>query len=121
MHHLAISDATGRSVVVEYIDNIMFVTEAPVVTNFFLTPGEWFGFGGELSKQRYDILFGAYTENEGILNEHDVKNVLQEVRSTNGFESQWITRWSVVYNQSTGAVTYYLQEDFDKQYDFGVK
>ncbi|MCL2050693.1 MAG: linear amide C-N hydrolase [Lachnospiraceae bacterium] len=120
MHHLAISDATGRSIVVEYIDNIMFVTDAPVVTNFFLTPGEWFGFGGELSKQRYDILYGAYTENEGILDEQGIKNILREVRSTNGFEPQWVTQWSAVYSQSAGTVTFYLKEDFEKEYGFQV-
>ncbi|MCL2052481.1 MAG: linear amide C-N hydrolase [Lachnospiraceae bacterium] len=121
MHHLAISDTTGRSVVIEYIDNVMFVTDAPVVTNFFLTGGDWFGFGGELSKRRYEVLLGAYTRNEGILNEQDIRNVLQEVRSTNGFEPEWITQWSIVYNQSTRTATYYLKEDFEKQYDFGVK
>ena len=39
-HHLAISDATGRNVVVEYIDNVMYVTDTEVVTNHYLTEGE---------------------------------------------------------------------------------
>lgn len=36
MIHFAISDATGRSVVVEYVGNEMVATETPVVTNFYL-------------------------------------------------------------------------------------
>ena len=34
-HHLAISDASGRSVVVEYVDNRMVVVESPAVANHY--------------------------------------------------------------------------------------
>ena len=39
MVHFALADAEGHSVVVEYIDNEMEVTETPVVTNYYLTSG----------------------------------------------------------------------------------
>jgi hypothetical protein len=35
-HHYAIADASGRSVVVEYVDNKMVVTESPAVANHYL-------------------------------------------------------------------------------------
>lgn len=35
-HHYAMADATGRSVVVEYVDNKMVVTESPEVANHYL-------------------------------------------------------------------------------------
>lgn len=54
--HFAIADAAGRSVAVEYIDNEMSVVETPVVTNFYLTPGEKYGIGTEESHRRYEIL-----------------------------------------------------------------
>ena len=37
MLHLALSDKSGRSVAVEYVNNEMSVAETPVVTNFYLT------------------------------------------------------------------------------------
>ncbi len=40
MTHLAIADNTGRSVVVEYVNNEMVVAETPVVTNFCLAKRE---------------------------------------------------------------------------------
>ena len=72
MHHIAITDTSGRSVVVEYIDNVMFVTKTPVVTNFFLTKGEWFGHGSDYSKKRYNVLLDQHNENNGI--PHRAKN-----------------------------------------------
>ena len=56
MVHFALADAEGHSVVVEYIDNEMAVTETPVVTNYYLTPGEKYGIGTEESKVRYAML-----------------------------------------------------------------
>lgn len=49
MVHFALADASGHSVVVEYIDNEMAVTETPVVTNYYLSPGEKYGIGTEES------------------------------------------------------------------------
>lgn len=40
MIHLALTDTTGRSVVVEYVNNEMIVTQTTVVTNFYLAEGE---------------------------------------------------------------------------------
>lgn len=40
MVHFAMADTTGRSVVVEYVNNKMIVTQTPVVTNFYLAEGE---------------------------------------------------------------------------------
>ena len=56
MVHFALADATGHSVVVEYIDNEMVVTETEVVTNYYLSPGEKYGIGTEESKIRYAML-----------------------------------------------------------------
>lgn len=56
MVHFALADAIGHSVVVEYIDNEMAVTEIEVVTNYYLSPGEKYGIGTEESKIRYAML-----------------------------------------------------------------
>ena len=39
MVHFALADRSGRSVVVEYIDDEMVVTDTPAVTNFYLAEG----------------------------------------------------------------------------------
>lgn len=56
MVHFALADASGHSVVVEYIDNRMVVTETPVVTNFYLAEGDKNGIGTVQSHERYEIL-----------------------------------------------------------------
>ena len=56
MVHFAIADTSGRSVAVEYVNNEMSVVETPIVTNFYLTPGEKYGIGTEESHRRYEIL-----------------------------------------------------------------
>lgn len=119
MHHLSISDVTGRSVVVEYLDNQMYVTETNIVTNFILTEGEYYGTGTEESKERFDILVQYYDKNKGILEEEEVKEALIAVSQTaGGFEPQWSTPWSIVYNQSTLELELYHYENYELAYTF---
>ncbi|MGM9590484.1 MAG: linear amide C-N hydrolase, partial [Faecousia sp.] len=59
-HHFSIADATGKSVVVEYVDGEMLVTETKVVTNHYLSDCEKQGVGSEQSHLRFDTL-SAYT------------------------------------------------------------
>ncbi len=118
MIHFALSDTTGKSVVVEYIDNEMVITNTPVVTNFYLSEGEKFGIGTKQSHERYQILMDAI-QNSSIQTMNDVKNAMDSVSKDNfgEFES---TEWSVVFNQSTGEVHYYHRENYQQGYIFQV-
>lgn len=118
MIHFALSDTTGKSVVVEYIDNKMVITNTPVVTNFYLSEGEKFGIGTKQSHERYQILIDAI-QNSSIQSMNDVKNALDSVSKDNfgEFES---TEWSVVFNQSTGEVHYYHRENYQQGYIFQI-
>lgn len=119
MVHYALADAGGRSVVVEYIDNEMIVTETPVVTNFYLAPGERYGIGTEESHIRYELLTERLTENN-VMEMDDVRDALDRV-SKHNFDSVFAsTEWSTVYNQSTGEVQYYHREDYTKPYHFSI-
>lgn len=119
MVHFALADATGRSVVVEYVDNQMVVTETPVVTNFYLTPGERYGIGVAESHTRYELLIERLNENSRM-DANGVRDALDRV-SKHNFDSVFAsTEWSTVYNQTTGAVQYYHREDYTKSYDFVV-
>ncbi len=119
MMHLAIADRTGNSVVVEYVNNEMIVTETPVVTNFYLAEGDKHGIGTEQSHERYDILAKALVDHE-TMGMEDVRDALDSVSKKNfgEFES---TEWSIVFNQSTGEVHYYHREGYTERYTFTVE
>lgn len=119
MMHLALADRNGRSVVVEYVDNEMIVTETPVVTNFYFAEGEKNGIGTAQSHERYDILKKAL-ENQKVMSMEEVCDVLDSVSKKNfgEFES---TEWSIVFNQSTGEVHYYHRENYENKYTFAIE
>ena len=116
MVHCAIADRSGRSVVVEYVDNEMIVTETPIVTNFYLAEGEKQGIGTAQSHERFEILENLLEEKE-IFTQEDVRDALSSASKKNfgEFES---TEWSVVYNQESGQAQYYHRENYGDVYTF---
>ena len=114
MVHLAIADADGRSVAVEYVDHEMVVIETPVVTNFYLAPGEKQGIGTAQSHTRYEILTGALEE-QGEMTETRVRDALDSVSKDNFGDSQ-STEWSIVMNQETKELIYYHRENYGRAY-----
>lgn len=118
MVHFAIADKSGRSVVVEYVNNEMIVTETSAVTNFYLAEGEKNGIGTQQSHERYEILINRLKDSE-TMEMDDVRDALDSVSKDNfgEFES---TEWSIVMNQTTGEVRYYHREDYNTAYTFAV-
>lgn len=118
MMHLAIADRNGNSVVVEYVNNEMIVTETPVVTNFYLAEGDKHGIGTEQSHERYDILMKTLSDRK-VLNMDGVRDTLSSVSKKNfgEFES---TEWSAVFNQSTEEVHYYHRENYSERFTFSL-
>lgn len=117
MVHFALADAEGHSVVVEYIDNEMAVTETPVVTNYYLTPGEKYGIGTEESKVRYTMLEDMLQSGSSFTMD-GLRDALDSV-SKHNFDSEFAsTEWSIVYNQSTGEARYYHRKNYQKYYTF---
>ncbi len=114
MVHLAMADATGHSVVVEYIDQQMVVTETPVVTNFYLTPGDKYGIGTAQSRVRYETLMDML-ESSKTLDVQNMQDALESV-SKHHFSDGETTEWSIVFNLSTGEVWYAHREDFTQWY-----
>lgn len=114
MIHFAITDTTGHSVVAEYINNKLVITETPVVTNFYLTPGEKYGIGSKQSVTRYEILQKALKENDEMTFEQ-VRDAMSSVskKNFNEFES---TEWTAVFDQKNLTVTYYHRENYTKGY-----
>ena len=110
-HHLAIADASGRSVVVEYVDHEMIVTETPAVTNHYLSPGEKQGVGNEESHRRYGLLMELAP---GVENLEQMRNAM----STASYEG--LTQWSIVYDLEAGSLDFYWNRQFEAPYHFEI-
>lgn len=118
MVHFAIADRAGNSVVVEYVENDMVVTDTPAVTNFYLAEGVKYGIGTAQSHERYEILMDRLADSK-TMEMNDVRDALDSVSKKHfgEFES---TEWSIVMNQSTGEVRYYHRENYTAPYVFSV-
>lgn len=109
MVHFALADTQGNSAVVEYVDSELVVTQTPVVTNFYLAPGDKYGLGTEWSHTRYDILTDALEKNPAM-SMNDVRDALKSVSRS--------TEWSIVFDLDDREAHYYHRENFDTSYIF---
>lgn len=119
MVHFALADTSGRSVVVEYIDNQMVVVETPAVTNFYLAAGQKQGVGTQQSHIRYELLLQALSEQK-TMDSTALREVLDNVSKDN-FGERAATQWSTVFNLTTGEAQYYHRENYQKSFTFSVK
>lgn len=130
-YHFQIADASGRTVVVEYIDDELSVLEANdattagaavegrtymAATNFLLTPGDY-DFGG--GQDRYEIVMSGLTAADGVVSEGEAMDLLaacaQETHlNSRGEESA--TQWSVVYNLDDLTATIATGMDYENTY-----
>lgn len=107
----------GLCVAVEYIANEMIVTETPIVTNYYLSPGEKYGIGTAESKIRYAML-EELLQKKTSFEMDEIRDALDSV-SKHNFDSEFAsTEWSIVYNQNTGEIHYYHRENYQKFYSF---
>ncbi len=106
-HHLAISDAAGKSVAVEFTADGFQAVDTPVVTNFNLANGDT-AAGGENAKERYDRLMGSLLSSTAP-SLKDVENSMSHVAQTDG---TWPTQWSMVNNPDGPFVTWYFKGNF---------
>lgn len=111
-HHLAVSDADGKSVVIEYVNNEMVVSATPVVTNHYLSVGKKIGIGTKESHERYDILLSAWQKNKGIMDCGALRNTMEAVSYPD------ITQWSIFYDKTNLTIDYYWQRQYDIPYHF---
>lgn len=127
-YHYHIADASGKSVLVEYIDNEMVLVE-PVqpegcekpfrfATNYFITEG------GDNKKgqgfDRADRIRQVLTRNKGIISELDSIQLLDDVhldyRHRTGLW-QVTTLWSAVYNMNKLKITLAAGLNYGKVYE----
>ena len=106
-HHLAISDASGKSVAVEFTADGFTAVETNAVTNFNLANGDT-SAGGESAEKRYNQLMGFFLSSTAPTSEN-AKTAMSHVAQT---DTDYITQWSMVYDQNEPYVTWYFDSDF---------
>lgn len=112
-HHLAIADAQGNAVVVEWIDNVMHVTPTPAVTNHYISPLRP-GVGIGATEARRDTLCTRLSMLQ-TMTPDDMTTLLQDV----SFEDY--TDWSIVFNPAELTATYYYRTDFTTPYTYSIR
>lgn len=114
-HHLALADAGGKSVVVEYVNGEMLVTGTAVVTNHYLADCEKQGVGSEQSHLR----FAALSAHTGPADEMGVRDLLESVAQKNYPQtagSYEKTMWSIVYCPEGRCADFYFAENYERSY-----
>ena len=110
--HLFIVDKTGRSAVVEWIDDKMYVNELNAVTNSVVTPGEHYD---ECADWRLPVIIAALAEHNDILTKEQAKELLDAASQKD------YTEWSCVYDLNDFCVDVYVDEDYTQAYHYGGK
>ena len=123
-YHFQICDASGKSVVVEYVDNQMKVVypdkNYQCATNFLLTnPDADFSVG----KDRYAIIDQKLASTNGMLSKEEAMDLLSSCsqkahKNKKGEISK--TQWSCVYDLKNKKVTVCVNRNYDTKYTFSV-
>ena len=114
-HHFAIADASGKSIVVEYVDGEMLVTETKVVTNHYLSDCKKQGVGSEQSHIRFDTLAAS----TGPADAMGVRDLLESVAQKNYPQTAGKvekTMWSIVYCPNDRCADFYFAENYEHSY-----
>ena len=118
-HHYAMADASGKHVVVEYVDNEMVVVESPAVANHYLGDAK-LNVGLAEGDDRYARLCERYEQTGGVMNEKQLTETIETVSQPEkeGFLG---TAWTMVMDLKHPSVTYYSRRHFDKPLHFELK
>ncbi len=116
-HHYAISDATGRRVVVEYVDNQMVVVESAAVANHYLCESK-LNVGLKEGDHRYEYLCGRLEDSKGVMDKLQLTTTMATVSQPEQEGKFLGTAWTLVMDLTHPSVTYYSRRHFDKPLHF---
>lgn len=120
LHHLSMSDASGQSVVVEYVDDRMVVTPTTVVTNHYLCQ-EAYGYGLFEGDCRYERLA---EESDAVGGTMDTEQLLQAMATAWQVPTETVvnggTQWTALFNLTDRCVDYVWQRDTNRRYHFSL-
>ena len=126
--HFQVSDATGKSVVVSYVNNEMVITDQNAkgfmaATNFYLhdVPFEYEAQGMD----RYEILEKTLIEKNSVLSAEEAMELLEAVRITGTDPDEkgrvYSTQWSSIYNLTNPSLTLCADMNYDNAFVYEVK
>lgn len=121
LHHLAVSDASGRSVVVEWVGEKMVVTDTPIVTNHYLCP-ENFGAGMYEGDCRFEKLEAVRDSLNASMDNAQLLDAMSVAWQSWGEESvvNGGTQWTALFNLSKPGADYIWQRDTVKRFHFDL-
>ena len=105
-HHYAVSDTTGRAVVIEYVDGKMVVNESPLCTNFNLCQAR---AGREFDMQVPGIP-SAVERMEKLQATDEATSIVEALKEVSF--NDW-TQWSILFDTRAKVANYYFHADFD--------
>lgn len=109
-YHLFVADKSGKSAVVEWLDNEMTVVDTNGCTNSVLTAGAHYLEGDP--DERYSVIKSRLGITDNTLSAEEAMSLLSEV-------SEKGTEWSCVYNLADFTVNVCLDRDYENIYSFG--
>ncbi len=117
--HYLIADASGHSVIVEYVNQKLCVVETEkeyqVASNFIAYQGLNIG-EGFTEFERYEKVQDEIEANQGMLEEHQAIQLLADVGVFDGETDK--LQWSVLYNLTTGAGEIFANRKADHTVEF---
>lgn len=123
-YHYQIIDASGKSIVIEYVNNEMRLIEPEnkiqYVMNFFKSPDGDNKKGFGYTRQKW--VEAAFAESNGIMSEKEAMKLLEkcklDYKHKRGY--QITSLWSAVYNCNHRSMLLSTGMNFDKQFEFTV-
>jgi len=125
-HHFALSDASGKSVAVEYIGGEMVVTETDVVTNHYVAQRDGLPEGFEASHLRFETLADLRENHNGAMTTDQVLDAMKAAASSNfnhlreDHENRR-SQWTLVFDQNTLTAQFYRWENWDQPYSLNIQ
>lgn len=115
-YHIMLADRSGKSVILEWVNNELEVIETTHGTNYYLGREDRYGYGMD----RDEIVEKTLNEKH-FLSEKEAMELLEEV-SQNPFKGKYVgfTQWSGVYDLSRASLKLSIFLDYDKSFDYRI-
>lgn len=114
-HHFALCDATGKAVVVEFINQQMLVTPSVACTNHRLA-----SVPAAVDTQAIlPAIANAQNRYQTLIDIHNQTTISLESALQQVSFPGW-TRWSIIFNPQQKTATYYFNADFTQSYTISL-
>jgi len=117
--HYIVADRSGRSVIIEYLDDVPVIIEGgnewQTSTNFIIT--EVRPLGADAPCWRYNHVESELSASEGKIDSGEAMDLLEAVSQGGNMG----TRWSAVYHLGDASVSIVIDRDYQHIYAFDIE